>query len=191
MRLTGGAAKGRKLRKVPAGAVRPTGARVRAAVFNLVGQDLSGLRVLDLFAGVGTLGLEALSRGAAHVVFVERSPRTLRTLRENLAAAGFSDRATVVGKSLGHRLGLDAISQPFDLVVADPPYKDAANVSYVVALLEANLATPRARFVIEHGVRVAPPDTIGPIALIFRRRYGDTVLSIYGKSERMPPGDGT
>lgn len=184
MRLTGGGAKGRKLRAVPRTGVRPTGARVRAAIFNLVGQALPGVRVLDLFAGVGTLGIEALSRGAAHVVFVERSVRVAKTLRANLADAGFLDRATVIGETLGGAPFQRASTEKFDLVLADPPYRDAADVGYLVAVLEANLTTPRARFVIEHGVRVAPPDRIGPLELIFRRRYGDTVVSIYGKSDR-------
>jgi 16S rRNA (guanine(966)-N(2))-methyltransferase RsmD len=162
---------------------------VRAAIFNLVGQELAGVRVLDLFAGVGTMGLEALSRGAAHVVFVERSERALAALRENLASAGFFDRATVVTESLGGSNFARLSGCSFDLIIADPPYRDAADVGYLVALVEANLATSRARFVIEHGTRIEPPDTIGPLILLFRRRYGDTVVSIYGKSDSDAQGE--
>ncbi|MBI3074211.1 MAG: 16S rRNA (guanine(966)-N(2))-methyltransferase RsmD [Deltaproteobacteria bacterium] len=188
VRLTGGGDKGRRLRAVPKSGVRPTSARVRAAIFNLVGQDLSGVRVLDLFAGVGTIGLEALSRGASHVVFVERSAQALKTLRANVGTAGALDRATIVGGSLGRSACFNETLGPFQLVIADPPYRIAGDVSYLVALLEANLVSENARIVIEHGTRVVPPDVIGPLALLLRRRYGDTVLSIYGKSDRRERG---
>ncbi|HSE83725.1 MAG TPA: 16S rRNA (guanine(966)-N(2))-methyltransferase RsmD [Thermodesulfobacteriota bacterium] len=117
-----GTAKGRKL-KVPKGkGVRPTTGRVKKAIFDTLG-DISGLEVLDLFAGSGGLGIEALSRGVAHVTFIEKDPVVYRILRENLSLCGFLDRATLVRKHYKTAIdNLKADNKRFDLILIDPPY---------------------------------------------------------------------
>jgi len=117
-----GSAKGRKL-KVPKGrGVRPTTGRVKKAIFDTLG-DISGLEVLDLFAGSGGLGIEALSRGAAHVTFIEKDPVVFKVLRENLSICGFLDKATLIRTRYEAALNrLRKECKKFDLILIDPPY---------------------------------------------------------------------
>lgn len=124
MRVVGGTARGRRL-VAPAGdRTRPTGDRARGAIFNALWSrgELDGARVVDLFAGSGALGIEALSRGAAHAVFVDSDPAARRAIFANLAACGFTDRAEVVGRTVERFLAGLAGDSPFDLAFCDPPY---------------------------------------------------------------------
>ena len=100
MRVTGGQARGRRMETVEGFKIRPTSDRVREAVFNLLGQDLSGLRVLDLFAGTGSLAIESLSRGASHAVIVDKSEQSIDLIRKNLRQVGFENRGIVLKKDL-------------------------------------------------------------------------------------------
>ena len=134
MRVVGGRLGGRRLRAVPGRETRPTSDRVREALFGILGQRVEGARVLDLFAGSGALGVEALSRGAAHALFVDDDPRARRVIAQNLEACGFADRAEVVAQRAerylaggtspagdgGERGGPDRPG--FDLAFCDPPY---------------------------------------------------------------------
>ena len=120
MRIVAGSAKGVRLAPVPQG-VRPVSDRAREGLFSSLGSEVPGARVLDLFAGTGALGIEALSRGAEHAVFVERAPAAAATLYENLELARVAERATVVPRAV--RPFLDGATEaPFDLVFLDPPY---------------------------------------------------------------------
>lgn len=122
MRVVAGSARGRRLRAPGGDATRPTSDRVREAVFNALGSlgAVDGATVVDLFAGSGALGIEALSRGAASVVFVESDRRVCSVITENLDALGFADRATVVARPVDDALA--GVVPPIDLVLADPPY---------------------------------------------------------------------
>jgi 16S rRNA (guanine966-N2)-methyltransferase len=181
-RLISGVAGGRRL-KVPRVGVRPTGDRAREALFNSLGSllELRGATVLDLYAGSGALGLEALSRGAASVVFVESSPGVLPVLKANLAAVGLpggrvvaGDVSTVVGGAAPAR---------FDLVLADPPY--ATPDDEVIGVLEALSAggwlAPEAVVVVERASRDRPFEWPTPFTGLRDRRYGEAVLR-YGHS---------
>ncbi len=166
MRIVAGEFGGRRLVIPRDGRVRPTADRVREAWMSIVAPELPGARVLDLFAGSGALGLEALSRGASHATFVELAPASLEALRGNIDDLGVGERATVRrGDALRFVQGLDACA--YDVAFADPPYNvDAAD--RLVALFRA---TPFARILsIEHPAdrRVAGDDT---------RRYGDTAVT--------------
>lgn len=134
MRVIAGSAKGRTLDAPRGGATRPATDRIRETLFAILEPVLEDARVLDLFAGAGTLGIEALSRGAARVTFVERSAEALRALRRNVATTGFDDRAEVVAANV---LGFleRPVAGPYDVVFCDPPFAD-------VAILEATLAHP-------------------------------------------------
>lgn len=134
MRVIAGSAKGRRLDAPRGGATRPATDRIREALFAILEPVLEEARVLDLFAGAGTLGIEALSRGAARATFVERSTEALRALRRNIAATGFADRAEVVAANV--LAFLERGAGPYDVVFCDPPFAD-------VAMLEATLADPR------------------------------------------------
>ena len=181
-RIISGAAGGRRL-KVPKSGVRPTGDRAREALFNALSHllDLRGATVLDLYAGSGALGLEALSRGAASAVFVESAPGVLPVLKENLASLGLPGGRVVAGSvpkvAGGHAPAV------FDLVMADPPYETPADE--VVGVLES-LATggwlaPGAVVVVERSSREEPFEWPTPFTGLRDRRYGEALLR-YGRS---------
>jgi 16S rRNA (guanine966-N2)-methyltransferase len=170
VRIVAGRWRGRRI-AVPGGDhVRPTADRVREAWMSIVGPWLPGARVLDLFAGSGALGLEALSRGADRAEFVEQDPRSLRTLAENLAALGAAD-AAVVHRGDALRFIAPLAAGAYDVAFADPPYgKELA-----AAVAERWLTVPFAAILgVEHGSREAMPGD-GDV-----RRYGDTAITFYG-----------
>lgn len=181
-RVIAGSARGRRLR-VPASGVRPTGDRAREALFNSLGSllALDGARVLDLYAGSGALGLEALSRGAAEAVFVESGPRVLPVLRENLATLGLPGGRVVAG-SVPTVLARPAPGE-FDLVLADPPY--ATGVEEVHAVLEALASggwlASEAVVVVERPAREQPWEWPTPLTGLRDRRYGEAQLR-YGRA---------
>ena len=168
--------------------MRPTSGRVREALFSLLVQRLGGRAVLDCFAGAGTLGIEAASRGASRVVFVENEPQHLVLLRRNAAlldgVASWELLASDVPLAL-HRLA--AASAPFDLVFVDPPYASQLGSDTLCAIAaEADgLLGPGATVVIETDGRRPPPDDAGPLRCVDRRRYGPTGLSLY-RDRRSP-----
>jgi pantetheine-phosphate adenylyltransferase/16S rRNA (guanine(966)-N(2))-methyltransferase RsmD len=178
VRVIAGTARGTRLAPVPRG-VRPTSDRVRESVFNSLGQFFDG-DVLDLYAGTGALGIEALSRGSERAVFVEKDRRALGVIRENLQRARVADRAEVVAGDVGRVLDrMLTDGRQFNLIFADPPYRIAATeVEGVMSRLGALLA-PGGRVVIESGE--APAGTIGKKGVT--RRYGGTYVTILERSE--------
>ena len=182
MRVIAGIAKGRTLDAPRGGGTRPATDRIRETLFAILEPILGDARVLDLFAGAGTLGIEALSRGSASVTFVERSAEALKALRKNIASTGFNDRAEVVAANVLAFLEQQVVG-PYDVVFCDPPFAD-------VAILEATLAHPRlagalepeayvvARVLRKHkprvpeGARVLRVKEIGEETLLFLRYDG-------------------
>ncbi len=180
-RIVAGAAGGRRLRVPPSG-VRPTGDRAREGLFNSLGTllDLDGATVLDLYAGSGALGLEALSRGAGTVVLVENGPRVLPVLRANVAAVGLPGARVVAGSVPTVVRG--APPARFDLVLADPPYAVAAAevLGVLGALVTGEWLAPAAVVVVERSAREEPWEWPTPLTGIRDRRYGEAVLR-YGR----------
>jgi 16S rRNA (guanine966-N2)-methyltransferase len=181
-RLISGVAGGRRL-KVPRAGVRPTGDRAREALFNSLKSllDLRGAAVLDLYAGSGALGLEALSRGAETVVFVESSPGVLPVLKDNLAAVGLPGGRVVAG-SVPTVVG-GAPPARFDLVLADPPYATPADEvrDVLKSLSDGGWLAPDAVVVIERPSREEPWEWPTPLIGLRDRRYGEAQLR-YGRS---------
>jgi 16S rRNA (guanine966-N2)-methyltransferase len=181
MRVIAGLFGGRRLTAPRGLSTRPTSDRVREALFSALG-EVHGARVLDLWAGTGALGIEALSRGAAHATFVENARPALTALRDNLASLGLEEVTRVVGQPVERALrGLARPGEPpFDLVFADPPYAVVGAVPTAIAALAGDLA-PEARIVVEHAARDAAPQLAG-----FRARpsrvYGDTAVSLYERA---------
>ena len=180
-RIVAGLARGRRLTVPPSG-VRPTGDRAREGLFNSLGSllDLEGAAVLDLYAGSGALGLEALSRGAASVVFVESGSRVLPVLKANLATVGLPGGRVVAGSVPTVVAG--PAPDTFDVVLADPPY--ATPVEEVLRVLR-DLAgngwlAPGAVVVVERSSREEPFEWPTPLAALRQRRYGEAVLR-YGR----------
>jgi 16S rRNA (guanine966-N2)-methyltransferase len=181
-RVISGVAGGRRL-KVPRTGVRPTGDRAREALFNALGHllELRGAAVLDLYAGSGALGIEALSRGAEKAVFVESAPGVLPVLRENLAALGLAGGRVVAGSVPTVVAG--APPNRFDLVLADPPYATpATEVRTVLERLSSNgWLGPGAVLVVERSSRDDPFEWPTPLIGLRDRRYGEALLR-YGQS---------
>ncbi|MFE0025708.1 16S rRNA (guanine(966)-N(2))-methyltransferase RsmD [Amycolatopsis sp. NPDC059021] len=175
-RIVAGKAGGRRL-KVPPKGTRPTSERVREALFNAleVAGELDGVRVLDLYAGSGALGLEALSRGAADALFVEADRRAVDVLRGNVAALGLG--GTVRAGQVETVVSAPAPAA-FDVVLADPPYAvDAAGLGTVLAsLADGGWVGDGALVVIERAARDGEPDWPPGYAATRTKRYGDTAL---------------
>jgi len=178
MRLTGGEGKGRRLADPPRG-VRPTSSRVKDSLFNRIAPVLNGARVLDLYAGSGALGIEALARGASFAVLLENDRRALQVIRENLKRCGFQDRAELIDGDVQTALGQPGrVRGPFDLVFADPPYADE-EVEVVMDLLGRGKFLARGGIVIfEASSRSSLPV---PEGWVLQRRHdiGDTALYFF------------
>jgi 16S rRNA (guanine966-N2)-methyltransferase len=181
-RLISGTAGGRRL-KVPKSGVRPTGERAREAMFNALTHltDLRGAAVLDLYAGSGALGLEALSRGAHTVVLVENAPGVLPVLRDNVVTVGLPG-ARVMAGSVPTVVG-GAAPARFDLVLADPPYATPVEEVLTVlrALVSGDWLAPEAVLVVERASREEPWEWPTPLIGLRDRRYGEAQLR-YGRS---------
>jgi len=181
-----GEAKGRRLTGIRSSAIRPTSDRVREALFSALGAAVPGARVLDLYAGSGALGIEALSRGAASAVFVDSDREAVAAIRANLALTGTDDRASVVRLSVASFLAAGRHG-PFDLVFLDPPYAQGPPVQDLEALVAGGLLDGGASVVLEtRGPELIPP--VEGLAVVSRRRYGDTTLVFLRPSgpERVP-----
>jgi 16S rRNA (guanine966-N2)-methyltransferase len=174
MRIVGGELRSRRLAGPPEG-VRPTSDRVRESLFARLG-DLTGARVLDLFAGTGAVAIEALSRGAEYAVLVDRSERAIQVVRKNLTSLGLSERARVIRGDAARSARQLGGSLRFDLVFLDPPYDSDRLVPALEAVRDAGVLAPGATVVVETATR----HSLAPVpGLAFRdeRSYGDTRLT--------------
>jgi 16S rRNA (guanine966-N2)-methyltransferase len=173
VRVVAGELRGRKLVAPPGDATRPTADRVREALFSILG-DISGLRVLDLYAGSGALGIEALSRGAAAAVFVDSSQAAVTAIRRNLSELGLE--APVQRRDALAYLAAAADGDPYDLVFADPPYDSALRVGPDLAERLPPILSEDAVIVTESNKR-APLEL--PFPLLRERSYGDTRIAVH------------
>ena len=176
MRIIAGRFKGRRLAGPEGAGLRPTSDSLRETLFNIIGAAVQGTRVLDGFAGTGALGLEALSRDAAHVTFVESDRRALRVLRDNIRRCDAEDATTVIARDF--LLAWRALREPrFDLVLLDPPY-DVEDLG-AVAGAAAPLLAANGRLVLEHSRRREAPAAAGPLQRVRVVVAGDSALSFY------------
>ena len=189
MRVIAGEARGMRLTAPRGTTTRPTTDRVKEALFSLLDSShrLDGARVLDLFAGSGALGIEALSRGAEHVVFIEKNRQALVSLQQNLLHTRFSDRAEV--HPFDCLQALERLARhkiQFDLVLLDPPYQAGLHQK-VIELVGATLLAADGLLVAETATRMPLPEHIGPCIQINRRIYGDTALELYTMEQDHAP----
>ena len=182
VRITGGSAKGRKLPSSSGLRIRPTSERVRGAIYSLLGPNgARGRRVLDLYAGTGALGLEALSRGAAWVDFVEAGARQCRFIDAALKELRFDDRAHVY-RGRAERV-LRRLEGEYDLILIDPPY-EMANLGLILDEIAGGSALrDDGLVVVEHSRRRPLDRSYGKLKALESRVYGDTAVSIYGLKE--------
>ncbi len=176
LKIVAGSAKGRKLRGPKSKGIRPAAARVRESLFQILG-DLSGKRVLDLFAGTGSMGLEALSRGADSVVFVDPNQAAVSLLFHNLGLTGFQDRAHVIKKKAAAAIEfLHKKGYRYDLIFLDPPY-DRGFVDATLKKLKAcPLLAPGGLLLCEHSPRESPAFLSG-LEVADLRKYGQTTVT--------------
>jgi len=186
MRISGGSAKGRKvifkkafLRKGSTEELRPTSAKVREAIFNILGNRISNSRFLDLYAGTGAVGLEALSRGSAEAVFVDISSHRVKLIEELATKFGFQNHAVVM-----HMDVLTFVEQnekPFDIIFIDPPYA-SGQIEIVLPLLDSNeILMSEGIILVEHAKKALMPERLKRSVLKKCYNYGDTSLSLYRK----------
>ncbi|MFQ5684392.1 MAG: 16S rRNA (guanine(966)-N(2))-methyltransferase RsmD [Candidatus Binatia bacterium] len=187
MRVIGGKAKGHLL-KVPKGqTLRPTAARVKEALFNILPHNLSGYKVLDLFAGSGNLSVEALSRGAAQTILVDTSHKAGVAIHYNLEVLGFLGRSEVwIASVLPSLRLLSRRGMAFDLIFLDPPYERNWIGRVLKVIAQGGLLREGGLVVVEHSVREEVKKDYAEITLQDQRRYGDTLLSFLGHVKTRP-----
>lgn len=180
MRITGGKVKGTHLKTLPRRSIRPTTSTVRQAIFSFLDNSSANWRrVLDLYAGTGALGIEALSRGAEWVDFVDRRKSCCDIIRSNLQKIAGLQRAHVYCCSVSKALGF--LKNSYDIVFADPPYSDPSIDSLLVNLAESGLIGEGSIVLLCHANRFVLGPDYGALHLVRQRRYGDTFVSIYRK----------
>jgi 16S rRNA (guanine966-N2)-methyltransferase len=188
MRVIAGEARGRKLSAPKSMRVRPTADRVKEALFSILVSRLgefTGMRVLDIFAGTGNLGIEALSRGASYAVFIDSHPESADLIRKNLEITRFSDCAKVVLQDAAPALKwLSRGEAPFHLIFLDPPYHEGHTTSVLEILSNSPLVDAGTTIVAEFSSKEDPPRSFGRLRETERRVYGDSALSFLTISDR-------
>jgi len=180
VRILAGELKGRRLVTPRGATTRPTADQVRIALMDALTPRLPGARVLDLFAGAGGVGFEALSRGAATATFVERDRRALAALRDNVITLGLPERARVLGDDVARALTrLRREGAVFDVVFLDPPYESDLGEVTLAHLAAGGLTAPEAVVVAQHLTKRAPADVMGTLAAYRTRRFGETTLTFF------------
>ena len=189
MRVIGGKAKGRRLRTPSTGSakysgqkIRPTADRAREALFSIIGLEVKGATVLDLYAGTGALGLEALSRFAQRAVFVDNSQQAVQLINKNVALCGFYDRAHVFKRDISKGLYFLAKQLPgitFSIVFIDPPYRKGLSADILQELAASDFLAPEAFVVVEEDARTELQVQVAELRLVDQRCYGETGFWFY------------
>jgi 16S rRNA (guanine966-N2)-methyltransferase len=182
MRVVAGELRGRRLASAAGRQTRPTSERARAGLFDWLGEVVIGARVLDLFAGCGALGIEALSRGAAHACFVEQSRAAASALRTNLRQLALERVAEVRVGDVGRVLAALG-AEPFDLILADPPYASDWGERLVADARLLGLLAPGATLVVERSARAPSPESAPGLVRVAQRRFGETAFDRYQRRE--------
>lgn len=187
MRVIAGSHRGRRLSGPEGTALRPTSDKVRQAIFSILGAHVLGGRFLDLYAGTGAVGIEALSRGATSVTFVESDPKAVQLLRRNLNACRLLDRVQIRLETTTTFLDQkDCWDGPYDVLFADPPYAAQDELEILTHAWRPGLLSEHAAVMIEQDSRTELPQSIDHASLVRRYVYGDTALYLYGVSIAEP-----
>jgi len=178
MRIIRGTSKGRRLATLKGRAIRPTSDRVKESIFNILGEEVEGKAVLDLFAGTGNLGIEALSRGAKKAIFVEKGREALRLIQRNLTLCEMKERSEILAKDVHRAIGiLGKRGETFDLILMDPPYEKGLIQKTLVKLCSHRIYHEGSILVIEHDRREPLSETVEGWNLFRQRGIGDTIIS--------------
>ena len=184
MRILAGKARGRKIAAPTGRRTRPTLQVVRKSIFDTLGNRVAGARVLDLFSGAGTLGLESLSRGSKAATFVEVDVATIRILEKNVSELSFAEQCTLVhGDALTVLLSSCRKGVKYDIVFADPPYGSESAAQLIEAFRRCDILQPLGILVVEHAKPAAFPSQMGLLTLWKTREFGETRVSFYQKGK--------
>jgi len=176
MRITGGIFKGRRLKTTPGLVTRPTTDKIRQAIFNILMSDIDGKTALDLFAGSGALGIEAISRGAESAVFVEIGHRQAETIRGNLRTLDLNQQVVELDYHKACRT-LSEREKQFDIIFADPPYNKFMPKDVITAVVQYNLLAPEGFLIIEHNAGVDIMNNY--MVILLNRKFGQTEVTFY------------
>ena len=176
MRVITGSARGRRLKELTGMETRPTTDKVKESLFSIIQFDIEGRRVLDLFAGTGQLGIEALSRGAASAVFIDRRADAVRLVKDNLELCGLSDRASV---RCGDAMSYLRSGEKFDLIFLDPPYAAGLLGPALEKIARFDICREHGIIVAESALETALPALAPPYTLYREYRYGKIKLTVY------------
>jgi 16S rRNA (guanine(966)-N(2))-methyltransferase RsmD len=180
MRIIGGSAKGAVIRTLKGDCVRPTADKVREALFDILFGRVEGAVFLDLYAGSGAVGIEALSRGAEKVIFVEKDKKVVSIMKENINKCKFVDRAVIINRKVESAFGeIKKYRDAFDLIFMDPPYGEADYGKILYEMCGHGLLEKDGTLAIEHMKKEDLPEEIAGIRRIKTRTYGQTTLSFY------------
>jgi 16S rRNA (guanine966-N2)-methyltransferase len=182
--VVSGICKGRPLKAVPGNTTRPTTDKVKEALFNMIGPYFDGGIGLDLFAGSGGLGLEALSRGLEKVIFIDRESKAIQVIQDNIKACKFEDQAEVYRNDAERALkALVKREIRFDYIFLDPPYKKQQLVSLMEKMDHQNLVKPEGIVVCEHSFDIELPKSVGRFNQIKHEKYGMIAVTIYLRTD--------
>lgn len=186
MNVTGGELRGRRLFTPKDRAIRPTGARVREALFSIIGQAVLEARVLDLFSGAGTIGIEALSRGAEWCTFIDKSEKALELLKRNIKELGLKERTAIIPLDAGKAIKMIRKNgDRFDIVFLDPPYSQFnLTQELLLSISKEEVLSPTGILVWEHDSKRSPEDQYGSLNREVTKRYGDTSITFFSKQMR-------
>lgn len=188
LRIIGGELRGKKLNSIRGTAIRPTADRLREAMFNILSFALKDAVVLDLFAGTGALGIEALSRGAKSAVFVDNNMEAVSVIERNIRSCGFDDRTNIIRWDIKKNLNCLKDKEPvFDLVFVDPPYQQRVVIPALFNLHRSKSLLKGARIVVEHSHMEEVPKGFTAFETIDQRRYGKTLVSFLNYVYEKPP----
>lgn len=183
MRVITGQAKGQRLKSISGKEVRPTKDRVKEALFNMLGSEIIDIDLLDLYAGSGNLGIEALSRGAKSVTFIEKGSRQVEVIKENLQVTGLEEEAKVIQGDVLTELGRFR-PQSFDIILMDPPYEKELIFPTMEEIMERDLLKRAGIISVEHYRKEEIKTDFSNLKLIRERNYGNTGISLYMKSKK-------
>ncbi len=182
MRIIAGTFRGRKIKQPPLETVRPTKDRIRESVFNIIAEKVPSSAVLDLFAGSGAYGLEALSRGAKKATFVEKDKKCIDTLSGNILALSVEDASKVINEDAFKAMELLASGcEKFDLVFSDPPYGKGMAKKTLIMINHYDILKPTGLLIIEHERAEEVPAKIGTFCVLKQKTYRDILISIFHK----------
>jgi 16S rRNA (guanine(966)-N(2))-methyltransferase RsmD len=183
LRIIAGTRKGYKLHPIKGRVIRPTADRIRESIFNILGRVVIDAVVLDLYAGTGGVGIEALSRGASVALFVEKSPYSLRTITQNLNHLNLTNQGHVFKRDILNGLSwMKTLGHHFDIVFMDPPYNKNYVAKTLLFLSKAEILSPASQIIAEHSAREAVPESMGNLVLYDQRKYGKIIVSFYEQS---------